>query len=206
MNLLLPLEVQRAVGAMRTARAVLKQEFDLSLAKQSKVLSCHPGCAHCCSWPVAISILEGIDLCLYLIQTSSWTNSFREKVQEVADDLTGLTYPVWLNSASPCLFLDASSRCSVYEHRPFACRMSAATGVIAFCHPCEVARSRTIVPRTMFSMAFHSIEESLLQDHRLKMHTMPIATALLAAEPIALGKMELWQADTSIFAEHLERI
>ena len=206
MSAVLPLEVARAIGAMRTARAVIKQGFDLSIAAQSKITSCRPGCSNCCMWPVAVSILEGIDICLHLMHTSRWTNTLREKIHDAADTLTGLTYSVWISSATPCLFLDESHKCSIYAHRPFLCRTAVSTGVTAFCHPCELAQARSIVPRTEYIMAFHNVEEALLHEHRLKMHTMPLATALLAAEPICFGKMELWQADSSVFAEHLERL
>ena len=202
----LPFELVRALEAMRLARTSVVQAFNFDLSSQNRALACRPGCAHCCAWPVDVSILEGVDLCHYLMAENRWTTGLREKVRETADIVTGLTFQVWLHSGTPCVFLGTDNLCTVYTHRPFGCQCTVSTGLPEYCQTPHLNGASHIVSRTTHLMTFRNMEEEILRVHRLKMLTMPLATALLAAEPICLGNMELRQADSSIFAEHLGRL
>ena len=191
---------------MRVAKSALGQAFSFNLVAQNRMLSCRVGCAHCCTWPMDVTILEGIDICSYLMAKNRWTTRLREKVQLAADTLTGLTFQIWVHSQTTCIFLDDTNHCTIYERRPFVCQCTVSTGLPSECQNYQAAQGVNVVPRVLHTMAFRNVEETILSAHRVKMHTMPLATALLAAEPICLGNMELWQANASVFAEHLGRV
>jgi Fe-S-cluster containining protein len=202
---LITTEAARAVGDMRVAREAIVSGFTRRSVHIKPTPSCDQGCAHCCYWPVSISILEGLEIYTHLHAARRWASSLKSRVKASADAVTGLTYPVWLNSRTPCVFLNKSLRCEIYEARPLLCRMAVSKGPPEECQPHSMASARSILNRTDAVVLFQNAERSILQRHKIEYNTMPIPTATLVAERLCNGEFEFWQAGAAVFAEHLGR-
>jgi Fe-S-cluster containining protein len=146
-----------------------------------------------------------MDIYFHLRDSRRWTLALQERVRAGADNVTGLTYSVWLHSAIPCIFLDKTLRCEIYEARPLLCRVALSNGSPEDCKPHNMSSASGILHRTEVMAIFQNAERGILQKYNIEYHTMPIPTAILAAERIGGGELELWQAGAAIFAEHLGR-
>lgn len=200
-----PVEISRAIGDMRVSRSASESAFERRAVQVRPSTLCCPGCAFCCCWPTSISILEGMDIYFHLRDSRRWTLALQERVRAGADSVTGLTYSVWLHSAIPCVFLDKTQRCEIYEARPLLCRVALSNGNPEDCKPHNMSAASGILHRTEVMAIFQNAERSILQKYNIEYHTMPIPTAILAAERIGSGELELWQAGAAVFAEHLGR-
>lgn len=90
----------------------------------AEIGACRRGCSHCCHQPVAVAPLEA----------------------EIIGEGIGITpakprlhtsfagYPRGYDH--PCRFLDEDGECSIYEHRPFSCRVLVSLADDA--HQCEL--------------------------------------------------------------------
>lgn len=201
----IPTEISRAVGDMRVARESVAKAVERVAVALKPTVSCCPGCAHCCLWPVSISILEGIDILLHLRGTRRWTTTLQERVRAAADVVTGLTYPIWLNSQTPCVFLNEQQHCQIYGARPTLCRTAFSNGISEGCQPHSMGRNHSILRRTEAIVLFQSAEREILRHHKVDYHTMPIPTAVLVGERIVNGEFDLSHAGAAIFSEHLGR-
>ena len=195
---------QRAVQAGLAARAEASQAFHLHVINQG--ITCTPGCNHCCNYPIPISILEGLIIRDWLDQNRMWTQSLKDRIKKAADLVTGLTYDIWLASITPCVFLGETGLCTIYEARPFLCRSCASTGDPENCHPHRLAENRGMVFRLLYVLGFQQTEAQILSQWKLKMVTMPIPTAILAADHVFRGDVTMEEADSAIFLEHLGRM
>jgi len=198
----IPLEVDRAVGAMRVARSSILEEFT---RKNVMGTTCSEGCHHCCYWPVAISVLEGAEIYLHLKAQHRWTTSLAARLDQAATAVTGLSYPVWLHSETPCVFLE-KGRCSIYAARPTACRSAISKGDPLDCNVHRLIQAQSLVPRVSVMTRFHQEEQAILKQFKGDWHTMPIPTAVLVAHRICSGEFNLSQARAAVFVEHLGRM
>lgn len=118
-----------AAQRARTARqrvVWLQRWGEAQVSVLAKEAPCRRGCAHCCHMAVHITSIEA-DL-LAAASGRTWTQPANaptvQRLLEQADSAD--TLASWQQAdervaGTPCPFLDGHE-CSVYEHRPFACR------------------------------------------------------------------------------------
>lgn len=202
MTMKIPIDVERAVGAMRVARSEQCEEFT---RRSVGAVTCSKGCNHCCYWPAPISLLEGADIYIQLKREHRWVKTVQDKISKAADAVTGLSYSVWLHSATPCVFLE-NGLCSIYDVRPMSCRTALSKGDPFECQPHNLMQARSLYPRTGYLDRFHRAEQAIFKQFNGEWHTMPIPTAVLVAHRICSGEFSLHQSRAATFVEHLGRI
>lgn len=85
-------------------------------------VACGKGCSDCCKMNVSISVIEAERIAAYSGRRMA---SLSRPQRHALEDFNGV----------PCPFLKDSA-CSVYEHRPFACRAHYSFADTAYwCHP-----------------------------------------------------------------------
>jgi Fe-S-cluster containining protein len=191
----LPMLLDRSLGELQAERLASTLPFEEKL-RLTKHVSCKKGCANCCSHPLYISILEAIPIHRHLAEHGQWTPSFRRQLEAHAKKTVGLAIPVWVMLNAPCPLLTSEKMCSAYDARPANCRLTFSTGDPDYCHPHALRDGLTeIVNRVPELKVFHEKEKALLRRHGLMHLTMPISQALLVADEILSGSLDLEDAD-----------
>ncbi len=181
----LPLLTERSLAQMKADRIELSKSLDAKLP----FVSCKPGCSACCSYPLYVSILEGMVLYRHLTEKGLWSPSLRKKLEQHADRTFDLTAEVWFMLDLPCPLLD-KGKCSAYAARPFTCRTLYARTDPKFCHPHRVVGAK-YVPRDGLTAQFREAETKILARHRLSLLGMPLSRAILLGEKIVSGEIDL---------------
>ena len=105
---------QRVIWLQRAASAWAKPMKEVS--------ACRMGCSHCCHIPVTISLVEAQLLGRASGRTPNPPDrSIRLTDQSSLEALDAMERQLHDGPLTPCPFLRVG-RCSVYEHRPMACR------------------------------------------------------------------------------------
>lgn len=91
------------------------------VAPLAQVAACTPGCAHCCHLSAAITSSEARLIGQAVRRTPAVPRNSMTLAQAV-DDLEQARALSNRHLGTPCPFLSAEQRCSIYEHRPFVCR------------------------------------------------------------------------------------
>ena len=94
----------------------VEEDLDDFKRGYSETISCTKGCNHCCHAKVDIS-KEEASFYSYLIKKGRWYNKEELKFQTEAN----MEEEDYINDPRPCIFLK-DGLCSIYEHRPAACR------------------------------------------------------------------------------------
>lgn len=197
----LPLLADRSVQEAQANRLLVAREYEAQVTADGPV-TCSSGCAHCCHYPLAISILEGISLYSWLVEHHLWTSKLRTKLQEVKEHTTSLSPEVWLLSMLPCPLLTDKNQCSAYDARPFMCRTIFSKGDPHYCHPHRLgANLAGILDRTSSVEALWRAESKTLKRHQLRQVAIPLATALLLGERISKGEIELEETNKTLLEE-----
>jgi hypothetical protein len=181
----LPLLVERSMAQMRAERVELATTVDAKLPK----VSCKSGCAACCSYPVYVSIIEGMTLYRHLTEKGWWSPKLRKRLEAHADKTTDLAAEVWMMLDMPCPLLE-NRKCIAYDARPFACRTLYARTPAEYCHPHRVAQA-SFVDRDKATASFRQAEGKILAKHRLGLVGMPVSQAILFGEKIVTGQIDL---------------
>jgi Fe-S-cluster containining protein len=181
----LPVLTERSLAQMKAERIQISSEVDAKLPE----VSCKAGCHACCSYPIYISILEGILLYRHLTARGHWTAQFRKKLERHADQTFDLSANVWLLLDLPCPVLD-KGKCLAYEARPFTCRTLYARSDPKLCHP-HRATEGSFVDRKDATARFRAAERKILGRHQLSLLGMPISKAILLGEKIVNGEGDL---------------
>ena len=79
---------------------------------------CEKGCSHCCRIDVAVTAVEA---------------QYIQKNVGITPDMGHTVTSGHGDTKQPCSFLDAAGTCTIYAHRPFACRAFYALDNPAFC-------------------------------------------------------------------------
>lgn len=200
----LPLLVERALAEVREAQGRIGSEFEQTLfgmtmeEESGPPLSCRKGCHNCCLHPVAVSVMEGLLLYRHLVSRGMWTPKLRAACQAAAQKSAGLSFEVWMLAALPCVLLTPTGLCSAYDVRPVSCRTVFSIGDAEKCHPHHIASSTDILPRQEPLRDFEAAETEVLR--RLGVHRLltPLPYALLLAEKVEEGEVEVGDVDKTI--------
>ena len=202
----LPLAVENAVGQTEVLRHSLSEDFHRrvqdEVPKAGFRVTCSTGCSSCCYHPITISILEGILIYRWLLNHGKWTLALRTKLKETSDQQFGSSYEVWLLALIPCPLLDEKGKCGAYPSRPLICRAYFSLSDPYYCHPHRLGAETHIIPRDPVVEPFHAKQEQLLHKERLQMTAVPIGTALLLAERVCNGSIELSEVDNLLLKEY----
>jgi Fe-S-cluster containining protein len=175
----------RSLDQVKAKRIELITEFSSKIPR----VSCTKGCAACCSYPVYISILEGMLLYQSLIEHGHWTPALRKKLGEHADQTFDLAAHIWLLLDMPCPMLD-KNKCIAYDARPFTCRAFYAVGDPYNCVPRRMASGR-FADKDDITTRFREVETEILARHGLSLMGLPISKAVLLGEKVITGEADL---------------
>jgi Fe-S-cluster containining protein len=205
----LPVLVEKSIGSVQALRSEVGSKFEMLVrgeaSKSNKPITCSAGCASCCYHPITISILEGILIYRWLVKNGRWSLNLQKKLKETSDQQYGTSYEVWLFALIPCPLLDEEKRCSVYAARPLICRTYYATGDPHYCHPHRLGPYTRIVDRKAVTDTYHTEQERILRENRLQFLTMPIGAALLLADRVCKGEIDLGGVDRILLNEYTEK-
>lgn len=204
----LPVLVERSVGQVQTLRQSLASQFESAVTSEAKhaglSVTCSPGCASCCYHPISISVLEAIPIYRYLVRHRKWTTELRKRLQETAEKQLAVTYEVWLLSLIPCPLLGEDKKCMAYDERPLACRTMVSVGDPYYCHPHRMGDQTEVVPRDGTMLKFQEAEARVLRKNQLQVRQVPIGQALLLAERVCNGDLDISEVDAEILKEYAE--
>jgi len=204
----LPVLVERSVREVDTLRTDLANKFEmkvrLEVAQSKRAVTCRAGCAWCCYHPVMISILEGVTIYRWLQRKGKWTDALKKKLKETSDRQYGTAFETWLFSMIACPLLDEKNRCAAYESRPLICRSYYATSDPYACHPHRLGEGTEIVDRSDATDIFYQRQEDILRKHKVQFISMPVGTALLYAERICTGDLDLASVDVEVLRKYAE--
>jgi hypothetical protein len=196
----LPLYAERALGELQATRGYTVTEFEKQFRSEHSV-SCKPGCANCCHYPLLITIAEGILLFRFLAGKGRLTATLREKLREHGKMTTFLDPAVWMRSNIPCPLLDEKNQCRGYEARPLSCRLLLSGGDPADCHPQAFAPHEMAATRQL-SQATSAFENSLLKKNGISPIRVPVGRALLLAEKVLAGEFNLNAIERVLYQEY----
>jgi len=175
----LPLVVERGLASTRLAKATLSETFALKVGLDST--TCRKGCSHCCSYPVAISLWEGLTLYEGLKADGLWTTDLRLELERHSRLTFGTAPEIWLMAAIPCPLL-VSNLCTAHEHRPFRCRVTASSRDPALCRAVHF-HALTFEDNQREDTEFREVEERAARASRQYVRGMservPLSTAVL---------------------------
>jgi len=201
----LPVLVEHSVGQIETLRVSKATHFDSVIREEVKNarlgITCSAGCASCCYHPIAISILEAVPIYRSLVRHGKWNAALKKRLKDTGTQQLGMAYQVWLLALIPCPLLTEDKRCSAYEERPFVCRTLYSVGDPYFCHPHRLGSNTQLVPRDGTLAEFHDEQAKILHHHHLRITTIPIGMALLLAEQLCQGTLELNDVDGEVMKE-----
>jgi Fe-S-cluster containining protein len=180
----LPLVVEQGLASTRLAKAALSESFALKVGLDNT--TCRQGCAHCCYYPVTISLWEGITVYLGLKADGLWTSELRQRCERHTSLTFGTAPEVWLLASIPCPLL-ADNLCISHDHRPLRCRMTASSQDPELCRPVHF-NSLTFEDNRWEDTEFRAIEARAARDSRDHVRGMdervPLSTAILMGHRI----------------------
>ena len=187
----LPLVMEQGIASTRLAKASISESFALEVGLDST--TCRKGCAHCCHYPVTISLWEGLALYQGLKADGLWTSQLREQVERHSSLSFGTAPEVWLLASLPCPLL-AGNLCIGYDHRPLRCRLTVSNHDPEYCRPVHFD-AQTFVNTERESDEFRAIEHSAARECRDEVRGVdehvPVSTALLVSHRIIEGRISL---------------
>lgn len=187
----LPLVVEQGLASTRLAKAALSESFALKVGLDNT--TCRKGCAHCCHYPVTISLWEGITVYQGLKAEGLWTSEFRQKCEKHSSLTFGTAPEIWLLASIGCPLL-ADNLCVSHAHRPLRCRMTASNRDPALCRPVHFNQS-TFLDNRWEDTEFRAIEARAARDSRDHVRGMdervPISTAVLMGHRVVEGIVPL---------------
>lgn len=205
----LPLLVERSVREVETAKIDAASKFEFRtkaiLSEEKVSITCRPGCAYCCYHPIMISVLEAIPIYGYLQKWGLWTDELKKRLKETSDLQYGTSFETWLYAMIPCPLLTAEKKCMAYDARPLICRAYLATSDPENCHPHRLGEDTRILDRSEVVKDYHDKQSKALLRHKLQFLAVPIGKALLLAEKVSTGVLDLESIDTEILREYVEK-
>lgn len=170
------------------------------VAKRAKLPMSCTTCAvtkACCSSYVIVRLYEGLLIADTLVRTGRDTPALRTELRERADTMDAAVASDW---STPCVFLDANERCSVYAVRPTTCAQLYVYSEPELC----VARSsqiRSYTPREEVAAA-NRVEETFRERMSLR---KKVGRRYLGVLPrMVLVSLEAW--DRTDFRDYLRQL
>lgn len=204
----LPVILEQFVAQVAARKISLEQDFRtklyLQLSESHQEVSCRRGCHFCCFYPVTIGILEGIRIFLWLEHEGLWTQVLKEKVKEYSAQTWNLALEIWFLSTIPCPLLDGTE-CMAYKARPLVCRLTYSVADPSSCHPHRLGNPTGFVERRSEIEQFAQEQTDLSRKRRHRMGLLPLATAILYAERVCKGELDLSEVDRALLEEHREK-
>jgi Fe-S-cluster containining protein len=156
-----------------------------------KRVACHKGCDHCCYHPVFVTLPEALWLYRKLVTRHTWSPALRDKVNKTSELTFGLNPAVWTMAMIPCPFLE-DHKCSIYQDRPMACRVTLATQDPYYCHPHRILEGLTsIQDRKWAQQQLRDREAKLADQIGLPYVQLPLSTGLKMADDWHHGDQDL---------------
>ncbi len=199
----LPLYAERSLSELRVGREFLHGTWQASVA--SKRSSCAKGCASCCLRPISVTLLEGLLLYRHLRDAGQWTSALQEKLHASLPGDLSLRPDVRFLTLRPCPLLTDDKSCAGYQGRPAVCRLHAVSSLPEHCHPHSVLSQHLDRPfdNTQALASFHVLERRLQERLGFKVSALPISAAVLYAERIDRGEMDLGEVDAQAIRDFL---
>ena len=182
----LPIFTERTIAKTKADQVEHARKF----ADKLERVSCREGCSNCCAHAVYATLPEGILAYGALARKGLWTPSLRKRLEAHAEQTWDLSPVVWHLSNIPCPLLE-KNRCIAYDARPFACRVTFATGDPEQCHPHRINDYATILPKREALEAFYGTQTHLLKRHGLSTFVLSLSKAILLGEKVATGEIDI---------------
>lgn len=197
----LPLYAERALGELQATRGYTVTEYEKQYREEHAV-TCRAGCAHCCHYPIHISIGEGLLLYRFLSGKGRLTSELRKKLRVHGDLTMFLDSAVWMRASIPCPLLDEKNRCAGYEGRPLICRLRFSAGDADDCNP-QSLNPENMADIKELSSVFSAMERRLLKAHGISSIGMSVGRALILAEKVLTGEIDLNRIERELLREYV---
>lgn len=187
----LPLVVEQAIGTAESSRVRLAKDFHRHVQLElGRPPVCKKGCSNCCFYPITVTALEAISIFRWLYKKRRWSNSLKKVLKAASDRVWGLAPEVWLLARVPCPFLAEDKSCSIYEVRPFTCRVTYSGGDPELCDPHNIVDIEQVPRRDVLEQQY-DMEHKTLKKNRLTRAQFPLASGVLFAERIVKGELDI---------------
>jgi Fe-S-cluster containining protein len=175
----LPLVVEQGLASTRLAKTRLGDALAQRVGIEN--ITCHRGCSHCCHYPMAISLFEGMSLYRALLRDGLWRQQLKASLEHHAGLTFGTAPEIWLMASIPCPLL-AGGLCSVYSSRPFRCRATLSTKDPDLCRPAYFGRDtfEDVASETTEFDGHEQQASRASRDHARGLHErVPLSVAVL---------------------------
>jgi Fe-S-cluster containining protein len=173
--------------------------YEARVARQDSAtpIACRSGCAYCCHLRVSVRPHEAMTLAAALsAKPTDERQRLRVGLERNAQRIRAMSPAAHLVAQLPCAFLGEDRRCSVYEHRPSACRRYHSTSVDA----CKIAISNS---RVVASMTLELAFRRVLDERRRDVDAYELHTAVLEALDDDSGCNERWASGERVLVQAL---
>jgi Fe-S-cluster containining protein len=199
----LPLLVERGVREAEVGRSEFILRHDQKLRAQPERVTCEKGCHHCCYYPVLISLLEGLTIYRGLVERRVWSSLLRKQFEKHAEKTLNLMPAVWFLGMIPCPLLH-EDKCLGYEARPTTCRAAHSTGDPYYCHPHRLSPGTAFGTQKEIGQQVFEVEDQILKRLDLTYFQMPLSMAVLYAEKITKGELDIHDVGPDLWQKFKE--
>ena len=125
-----------------------------------------------------------------LVAKGRWTPALKARLEGHATSVGLMAAHIWMLSRTPCPLLE-KEQCVAYEGRPFVCRTLLSKGDPFECDPHRVGDRTRIVSRVEVARRFDDFEEDQSRKAQIPYLRAPISRALLFADRITTGDLDI---------------
>jgi hypothetical protein len=196
--------VERAVREAEVDRNDLVLRHAQKLLSQPERVTCGKGCHHCCYYPVTVGLLEGLSIHQGLVERRIWTTFLRKQFEQHAEKTLNLMPAVWFLSMIPCPLLH-EDKCLGYEVRPVTCKVAYSIGDPYYCHPHRLSEATAFGNQKEISEQVFKIEDMILKRFNVTNFQMTISMAVLYAEKVSKGELDIHDIGPDLWQHFKER-
>jgi hypothetical protein len=194
-------DVQALASTISDRNKILDENTEVC-ARLGKA-ECGPGCTSCCHLLVTIAPFEAFAIARHLLETRTPAEigQIRERLQRIT--AVPLDPGLRQKARIPCALLEAD-RCSIYEHRPSACRAALSQSRVA-CENCLAKGAGAIPaieqPAQIDSFMQLGIDHALMTRRNLQVERVELSRAVLIALGDLEGTLQDWLEGRDPFAD-----